>query len=563
MTRMKVKDLPYKRVTIEEISEALDSAILKIKSATSAQDLIEAREIVVKKIKTLSTMSALSNARFTLNTKDEFYQSEKDYYDEITPIAEVKMLEYGNAILASSYIEDLKKLINPLIIKKYELQSKATSEKIVAELQEDNALITKYVKFVSELTYEFRGEKLTLNALRKYMQDNDRQTRKDAYNALGKTLEANSNFIDDIFDKMVKNRDVMGKKMGYKNFIELGYARMERMCYDEETVKTFRENVLTDIVPVVKKLKGELAEKLGINEFKLYDNDTYFESEPKPILSAEGILQAGSEMYNDMSKETGEFINMMMEAEAFDVFPREGKWTGGYMTDFCDYDQPFIFANFNGTTADVDVITHEAGHAFAGFLSSPVVPFELGLGGMETAETHSMSMEFFAWKYMDKFFGSDEKKYRYKHLFDCLSFIPYGTIVDYFQHFIYENPEMSPAERKACWKKLEEEFRPYMNADGIEYLEQGTRWQYQNHIFELPFYYIDYCLAQSVAIQFLAFSLKDYDKALKVYIDHCRRGGAYVFTDLVKIAGLKSPFEKGALKEVAEISLKVLQNLAK
>ncbi len=206
-------------------------------------------------------------------------------------------------------------------------------------------------------------------------------------------------------------------------------------------------------------------------------------------------------MYHDMSRETGEFIDFMLATEAFDVDARKNKWGGGYCTSFMAYHQPFILANFNGTAGDVDVVTHEAGHAFADYTTANnryVV--ELGVGGMETAETHSMSMEFFAWPYMAQFFGEDAGRYEFMHLLDALSFLPYGTIVDDFQRQVYENPDWPPAERKAAWRQLEAEFRPHITFDGIPYLEEGTRWQYQMHIYETPFYYIDYCLAQTVGL---------------------------------------------------------------
>jgi len=433
---------------------------------------------------------------------------------------------------------------------------------VLNEMQEENKLTTEYSKFVSELTYDFRGEKLTLGALRKYMQDSDRATRREAYNALGTALGANAEYLDTIYDKMVKVRHQMAKKLGYENYVGLGYNLMGRVAYNKDDIRVFRENVLCDLVPVISELKGKIAKKLGIDDFKLYDDNTYSENDPKPILDAEGILNAGKEMYHEMSPETAEFIDMMFESDAFDVMPREGKWTGGYMTFFPDYRQPFIFANFNGTTADVDVITHEAGHAFAYYVGRNDMLPETQLGGMETAESHSMSMEFFAWKYMDKFFGERADAYKYKHLFSALAFIPYGVIVDYFQEIVYENPDLTPAERNKVWLELEEKFRPYMDACGIEYLEKGTRWQYQNHIFQSPFYYIDYCLAQVVAFEFLQLSLKDYEGALKTYIAHASRTGNYGFTDLVKMAGLKSPFENGALSEVGEMCRELLENLA-
>lgn len=273
---------------------------------------------------------------------------------------------------------------------------------------------------------------------------------------------------------------------------------------------------------------------------------------PKPVIDKAGIFAAAREMYHEMSENTADFIDMMLENEAFDVDAREGKWGGGYCTSFAMYKQPFILANFNGTAGDIDVMTHEAGHAFADYMTADNELRELGVGGMETAETHSMSMEFFAWKYIDKFFGDKAQQYKYMHALDALAFIPYGTIVDYFQHIVYANPEMTPEQRNAEWKKLEEQFKPYMVTDGIPYLEKGTRWQYQMHIYESPFYYIDYCLAQVAAFEFLLESQKNYDDAFARYNRFLCHGGELVFTDLIAEAGLASPFENGALAEVAE-----------
>ena len=562
MNYVKIKDMEYKRILKEDVISSMERVIERVENATCCEDLLNARIDYNKDSEELGTMVRLAHTRLNLNSRDEFYSGEMDYYNSALPEIQMYDIKFSKAFLASPFLEEAKKKLNPLIITMMELSLKTADERILEEMQEENKLTTEYGKFVSELTYDFRGENVTLGILRKYMQDNDRETRKEAHNSLGKTLRENSEFIDTIFDKMVKNRDKMAKKLGYKNYVELGYNIMQRTCYDKDMIAVFRQNVLKDIVPVVTRLKNAIAKKLGIEEMKLYDDATYSFNDPKPILDAEGILNAGREMYHEMSKETSDFIDMMFASDAFDVMPREGKWTGGYMTFFPIYKQPFIFANFNGTTADVDVITHEAGHAFAYYVGAEDMTPELQLGGMETAETHSMSMEFFAWKYIDKFFGDQADAYKYKHLFSALAFIPYGTIVDYFQEIVYENPEMTPKERKAVWRKLEKDFRPWMNADGIEYLEEGTRWQYQNHIFQSPFYYIDYCLAQTIAFEFLQLSLENYDEALKAYIAHAKRTGNYGITDLVKLAGLKSPFENGALSSVASFCEELLNKLS-
>ena len=559
MNYTKISEMKYERVDKDAVIEQIKNIIEKIEGAQNGNELLLLRDEYNTVSEHVGTMARLASTRLNLNSRDEFYTAEMDYYNSALPEIQMYDLKFTKAFLSSPYLEEAKKSLNPLVTKMMELSLKCADERVLEEMQEENRLTTEYSKFVSELTYDFRGEKLTLGALRKYMQDSNRDTRAEAYNALGASLGANQEYLDGIYDKMVKVRHTMATKLGYENYIGLGYNLMQRTAYGIEDIRIFRENVLNDLVPVICELKEKIAEKLGIDEMKLYDDNTYFEDDPKPILDAEGILAAGKEMYHEMSAETSEFIDMMFESDAFDVLPREGKWTGGYMTFFPDYRQPFIFANFNGTTADVDVITHEAGHAFAYFVGRDDMLPETQLGGMETAESHSMSMEFFAWRYMDKFFGERAEDYKYKHLFSALSFIPYGVIVDYFQEIVYQYPEMTPEERNNVWSTLEAEFRPYMDAEGIEYLENGTRWQYQNHIFQSPFYYIDYCLAQIVAFEFLQLSLENYDEALRTYIDHARRTGNYGFTDLVKMAGLKSPFEKGALKDVAKMCRELLE----
>lgn len=560
---MKVAQLQYERMTLESFSEQLTGIIEQIKTAKNVQDILNARDKAVALQNEFQTAYSLANMRYTINTVDEFYVKEKEYYDEITPQVQNYLLEYAGAMLDSPFRPELERELSPLLFKSLETQRKAMSPLIIEEMVEENRLITEYSKLMSGLTIPFRDEKIPLSILRKYMKDDDRETRREAYEALGNKLEEISETLDGLYDKLVKIRDKMAKKMGYRNFIELGYNRLGRFSYDEKMVEQFRANVLSDIVPLVAELKIENAKRLGIDDFKLYDNDVYVPGgDPKPVKERGGIFAEARAMYHEMSEQTGEFIDMMMDNEAFDVDSRENKWGGGYCTWFPKYKQPFILANFNGTSADIDVVTHEAGHAFAFYMTANNrFAMELSVGGMETAETHSMSMEFFTWKYMDRFFGDKASRYKFMHVFDALSFIPYGTIVDYFQHIVYENPDMTPAQRNETWNRLEKQFRPYLSTEGMPYLSKGTRWQYQMHIFETPFYYIDYCLAQVVAFQFLLESRKDYDDAFARYVRHVTYGGELTFTDLLEKAGLASPFSEGALKNVASEIEKLIAEL--
>ena len=427
------------------------------------------------------------------------------------------------------------------------------SSEIIPDMIEENKLVSEYSQLMAGMEFEFRGEKMPRAALAGYFKSDDRATRREAYEVLGRTLEQNKAELDRIFDELVHVRDRMAKKMGYKNFVELGYYRMGRLCYDENMVAAFRENILGDIVPVVSRLRTENAKRLGIDEYKFYDDGVIIPGgDPRPVGGKENIFASAKEMYHAMSEESADFIDMMLENDAFDVDSRKNKWGGGYCTEFPEYKQPFILANFNGTAGDVDVVTHEAGHAFNAYLiANNRFALELGCGGMETAETHSMSMEFFAWPYMDKFFGENAAKYRYMHALESFSFLPYGTIVDYFQHLVYEYPDLTPDERDEIWLKLEKKFRPHISFEGMPYLEKGTRWQYQMHIYESPFYYIDYVLAQTAAFNFLLASQKDYDDAFARYLRLSKHGGEMVWTDLLEEAGFTPPFVPGALKTLA------------
>lgn len=558
---MKVSELPYERVKLEELQEALPKIAERIRGAKTAEEILAARQDYKKLLRRYSTNASLASMRYTINTVDEFYVAENEYYDEIGPKAQVLFQEYVKAMLESPLRPELEEKLGKLVFRQFEIELKVMSPEIVEDMVEENKVIMEYSKLMAGMDFEFRGKTMPRTILMGYAKSGNRETRKECYEALGRGLAAHAGELDDIFDRLVHIRDRMAKKMGYRNFIELGYYRMGRLAYGEPEVAVFRENILKDIVPAVARLRRENAENLGIEgDYMLYDNDVVIPGgDPKP-LGKDAIFEAAKKMYHAMGEETGRFIDMMTENEAFDVDSRKNKWGGGYCTSFDLYRQPFILANFNGTAGDVDVMTHEAGHALNAWFTFDNEPYELEMG-METAETHSMSMEFFAWPHMDKFFGDRAKDYCYMHALDALTFIPYGTIVDLFQHRIYENPDMTPAERKACWNELEEKFRPWISTKGIPYIEEGTRWQYQMHIYESPFYYIDYVLAQTAAFSFLLASREDYEGAFRRYIELSKKGGTELWPQLLEEAGLPSPFTRGALADMAEKVEKLLKQM--
>ena len=560
---MKVREMPYERIDIDKACETIKELTGKMKYAASGNEMIRLREQSILLARHIQSMTSLCNIRFTLNTTDEYYLSEKQYYDTNLPKLAAEGAKLNKAFLHNEHINEALEKINPNVAKVYELTLKTMDEKIVPDLSEESALVTEYDRLMSETLFRFGREEMPLSMLRKYFDDADREVRRKAMETAGKRLAREASKLDGLFDKLVKVRSRMADKLGFSSYAEMGDCMMGRYSYGRKEIRVFRDEVEKNIVPLVAKLKRKRASQLGISDIKLYDNEVYFrQGNPEPILGAEEMFAAAKEMYHDMGAATAEFIDNMLAADAFDVFPRAGKWGGGYCTSVDDYGQPFILANFNGSSGDVDVLTHEAGHALAFYeMFKGGSDYELNLGTMSVAEIHSMAMEFFAWKYMDKFFGKRARDYKYMHLFSSLTFLPYGTEVDEFQEICYENPDLTPAERNELWNDLDKKYRPYLNANGIPYLERGTRWQYQMHIYENPMYYIDYCLSQSVAHSFLSLSLKNYNDAFARYMKLVSEAGSLPFGELVENAGLPNPLKPGALTSTTSELSDILDKL--
>ena len=549
---MKFSDMEYKRADAVQTGKTFEKLTEKIKNAKNEEEvfsaLLEQEEISSH----FATMANLAYVRHSINTEDEFYDKENDYYDENGPALQEKSTEFMLALMASPYKSAVEKRYGSLMFKNLEMELKCFSPEIIPLLQKENKLVSDYQKLVASAQIDFRGEILNISQLGVYKEDSDRETRKQAFEAEGNFYMSHAEELDTIFDNLVKVRTEIAKKLGFNTFTELAYLRRTRNCYTPEMVKIFREQVKNDLVPVVAKIKKEQAETIKVDNLKLYDDTTfYLDGNPKPVGSPEDILAAGKKMYEEMSPEANEFINFMYDNELLDVKAKKGKAVGGYCITFPEYKAPFIFSNFNGTAGDVEVLTHEAGHAFADYT---VRNFEIEANKnptMESCETHSMSMEFFAWPWLELFYKDDTKRAKLTHLKGALIFIPYGCIVDEFQHIVYDNPDLTPAERHGAWAKLERTYRPYIDMTGIPFYGDGRGWQRQLHIYHYPFYYIDYCLAQTAALTFRNIMMTDYKDAWERYMKFVNEGGKKTFVELCAVAGIKTPFENGALKEIA------------
>jgi len=548
---MNFNDYKYERIDIDAVKKQFEELIESFSKADSAEKQCEIMDKVINLRNHIDTMITLVSIRHSINTADDFYDKENDYCDEISPLLYGFTTDFYEALVTSKFRKELEDKYGKFLFDQAECSLKTFNEEVIPQLQEENKLSSKYDKLIASAKIPFDGEERTLSQMAPYTQSKDRNIRKDAAKKVAEFFSAHKNDFDEIYDKLVKVRTEIAHKLGFKNYVELAYARLRRLDYNAQDVAGYRKQVLENIVPLHSELRERQAKRLGIDKLKFYDEPIKFNSgNADPHGDPEWILNHGKTMYRELSKETDEFFTFMTENNLLDLLSKKGKNSGGYCTYIPDYKSPFIFANFNGTAHDVDVLTHEAGHAFQVYESRGYEVPEYLWPSYEACEIHSMSMEFLTWPWMGLYFENDEDKYKFIHLSEALLFIPYGVTVDEFQHWVYENPEATPEERRNKWLETEKKYLPTRDYGEIDELKEGIFWFRQGHIFGTPFYYIDYTLAQVCAFQFWIKSRENREKAWEEYLNLCRLGGSKPFFELMKAANLKNPFNEGTIASV-------------
>ncbi len=548
---MSFSQYQYTRPDNQQIINGISQKLSKFKQASTATEqqqlIVEINEIR----RQYSTMYNICMIRHTIDTNDAFYEAENQYFDEIGPEYKKINADFYRALVNSPFKKELSEKWGGHIFVIAELSLKTFEPAIMASLKKENELKSSYNKQKANAKILFQGKEYNISTIAPFLQDRDRNVRASAAKTVWNYFDKESAFNEQCFDDLVKTRHQMAKELGYENFVQLGYARMLRSDYTPKMVANFRKQILEEIVPLASELGERQRKRLGLTDLKFWDEGYKFKTgNAMPKGDASWIVARATKMYKELSPETNEFFGFMKEQNLMDLVSRDGKSPGGYCTFIDNHRAPYIFSNFNGTRGDIDVLTHEAGHAFQVYSSRNVPLMEYNWPTYEACEIHSMSMEFFTWPWMHLFFEEDVEKYFFSHLVGAIQFLPYGVAVDEFQHEVYEKPEMTPSERNACWKKIEEKYLPHRDYDGIPFLQNGGYWQKQSHIFASPFYYIDYTLAQICAFQFWVKDQINHDSAWKDYVDLCAQGGKFSFLELVNKANLDSPFESGVVKSL-------------
>jgi len=548
---MQFQEYAYQHMDALSLQKQLSELAEQIQQANN----IEQVQDCIKKVDTIrrfvATQVSLVEIRHTVDTKDAYYTKEQEYLDTVLPELEKDYEKINRALLESSFLEELKHRLPETFFLQKEMDLKAFDPIIIEDMQEENRLMTKYQALIASAELPFDGEIYNLSSLEVKTNSSDRIVRKHALQAYWNWFEQHEEEVAQIFDQMIKVRTRMAQKLGYDNFIALGYARMHRYDYNQEDVAKYRRQVLKDVVPLCSALYKRQQKRLGYDTLHAWDEKVEFlQGNPTPKYDRAELVKRAQKMYHELSKETGVFFDFMVEHDLLDLDSKPGKAAGGYCTFMPDYKSPFIFANFNQTQHDAEVLTHEAGHAYQIYESRDIYPSDCVWPTYESCEIHSMSMEFFTHPWMQSFFEEDVNRYYYSHMAGSLKFLPYGVLVDHFQHEVYTHPEMSRKERMDTWRRLEKEYLPHKNYEEVEILERGGWWMRQAHIFMSPFYYIDYTLAQVCAMQFWARMENKDPKAFEDYQHICKIGGTLPFRKIVKEAGLIVPFEEGCLAQV-------------
>ena len=560
---MKFSEMKYERPDLDKVLAQCEEYAKKMAAAQSGEELVQLYREENAMMAHYHTASCLASIHYTQDTRDEYWSGEQEWFDATGPAVSNAARNVAEAILSNPHAKALEEAFGTRILPSLRNLVLSMDDRVIELQKEENALTSAYQKLYGGAMAELDGKQLTIPQLGPYKEDLDPAVRRAAYEAEAGYFDAHRAELDELYGEIVKNLNAQARVMGYHDYSELSYVRMNRIGYGPEEIRKFRDQVANDVVPQLQKVMVLRAKRTGIARPTFTDLPIMFkDGNPKPIPGYKARMDAARTMYHELSPETAEFIDFMQDNELFDVESRPGKMSGGYMTSLPSYKAPFIFANWNNTSGDVDVLTHECGHAFEGYVAErdPEVPADLECPGMESAEIHSMAMEFLTAPWHHLLFGRDTDKYALLHAEDSFVFLAYGCEVDEFQHIMYQNPDLTPDERNAEWLKLEKKYRPWIDFAGLPFYGRGAGWQRQLHIYECPFYYIDYCLSTMAALQFFLLSLTDHKDAWERYLRLVRRAGTASYTELLETAGLKVPFEEGSIKGIAQQMTDWLEN---
>ena len=422
-------------------------------------------------------------------------------------------------------------------------------------LQAEIAVMAQQYGVISgKMTIEVEGNEYTLQQAAKFLESHDRRLREDVYRKIQERRLRDKDQLDELFGKLVGKRHQVGKNAGFENYRDYKFADLGRFDYKKEDCFQFHEAVKTGVQPLVDFIYDRKRQKLGLDSLRPWDLD----AEPEgvkplhPFETGEELVNKTIECFNRMNPFFGECLVKMKEMGRLDLDSRKGKAPGGYNCPLPETGAPFIFMNAAGQMSDVTTMVHEGGHAIHSFLAHNLPLTAFKEYPMEIAEVASMAMELFSMDYWDVFFDNPEdlKRAKQQQLERVLTIFPWIATIDKFQHWVYENPNHSVEERTENWRKILAGYTSVaLEVSGLEEYRNYS-WQRQLHLYEVPFYYIEYGIAQLGAIGLWKQFKENKDKAINNYINALKLGGTKTLPQLYEAAGLKFSFAPDYISEL-------------
>ena len=556
ITKKSRKYIPQHLIITWENIEPIFTELLarKIQSATELEQWLKDRSEIEA---ALEEDFAWRYIKMTCDTSDEKLLADFQFFaTEIEPKIAPLNNELNKKFTESAFSEDLDK-------DKYFVYTRGIKKALELFREENIPLQTriqveqqKYQAITGAMSVILKGKEYTLEQAAVFLKDTDRKVRQETWEAITARRLQDREKLDELFNGLLKLRHQVALNAGFENFRDYMFQALGRFDYTPQDCHKFHEAIEKEIVPILQDHAEKRREALGLEELKPWDMDVDISGKPalKPFDSGEELIDKSIKCFQGLNPYIGERLQIMKANDFFDVESRKGKAPGGYNYPLAESGAPFIFMNSAGTFRDLTTMVHEGGHAVHTFISADLELNDFKHLPSEVAELASMSMELISMDKWDVFFHNPEdlKRAKKDQLKDVLKTLPWVAVVDQFQHWIYTNPDHTNAERNEAWKKV---FEPFGNnfADWSGYDEAlGNLWQKQLHIFEVPFYYVEYGIAQLGAIAVWKNYKKDPERALQKYLEALKLGYTKTIKEIYETAGIEFNFSAAYVKELAE-----------
>lgn len=429
-------------------------------------------------------------------------------------------------------------------------------EENIPLLVEDQKFKTEYQAITGAMTCQYDGQEQTIQQMARYLEEPDRQVREAAYRLISDRYQQDAAKLDDLYVKMVCLRHKIAQNAGCKDFREFMFKGMERFDYTPEDCLAFHDAIEKVCVPATTQLAERRKAKLGVETLRPWDMACDPEGKPplRPFKTADELAGGCSQIFTQVDPELGKTFEVLRARQTLDLESRKGKAPGGYQTTFAEQRLPFIFMNAVGTEDDVRTLLHEGGHAFHTWAcrNEPFLTYRSA--PIEFAEVASMSMECLSLPYTKGFFGDDTARATRRHFEKIVIFFPFMACIDAFQHYVYTHVDAGIDDWKDYWQSLTKRFNPEVDLTGLEKYDRQS-WQRKLHIYEVPFYYVEYGIAQLGALQVWKNALDDYGQAVADYRKGLALGGSRPLPELFAAAGCKFDFTEGTLRPLIDALL--------